>query len=81
MPTILPMVQRTIAEVGQNFTKAARDAEREPIEITRHGKRALVLLSVEEYERLRRPFPERLRRWIAEHAPMPGNADDLEEHR
>lgn len=76
------MVRRTIAEVGQNFTKAARDAEREPIEITRHGRRALVLLSIEEYERLKRPFPERLRRWLDEHDPLPqGESDDFEEHR
>lgn len=66
--------------VEQNFTKTAKEAESAPIEITRHGRRVLVLLSTEEYERLRRPFPERLRRWIAEHAPLPGE-EDFEEHR
>jgi prevent-host-death family protein len=75
------MKQRTIAEVGQNFTKTAREAERTPIEITRHGRRVLVLLSTEEYERLKRPFPERLREWIAQHAPVSGDADDFKEHR
>jgi prevent-host-death family protein len=81
MPIILGMRQKTIAEVGQNFTKAAREAERTPIEITRHGRRVLVLLSTEEYERLKRPFPERLRQWIAEHAPVPGDAEDFSEQR
>jgi prevent-host-death family protein len=75
------MVQRTIAEVGQNFTKTAKEAEQTPIEITRHGRRVLVLLSTEEYERMKRPFPERLKRWIAEHAPDTAEVDDFEEHR
>lgn len=75
------MDQRSIAEVGQNFTQVAREAERAPIEITRHGRRVLVLLSTEEYERLTRPFPERLRRWIAEHAPAEESFDDFPEQR
>jgi prevent-host-death family protein len=75
------MIQRTIAEVGQNFTKAAREAEQTPIEITRHGRRVLVLLSTEEYERLSRPLSERLHQWISEHAPVPGDVDDFPEHR
>ncbi|WP_394846541.1 type II toxin-antitoxin system Phd/YefM family antitoxin [Pendulispora brunnea] len=73
------MKQMTIAQVGQNFTVAAREAEQEPIEITRHGHGVLVLLSSDEFKRLSRPFPARLRAWLAENTPTPGHA--FEEHR
>ncbi|WP_394836115.1 type II toxin-antitoxin system prevent-host-death family antitoxin [Pendulispora rubella] len=48
----LAMKQLTVAQVDQNFAAAAREAEQEPIEITRHGHGVLVLLSSEEFKRL-----------------------------
>lgn len=76
---IAGMKQLTVAQVGQNFTAAAREAERAPIEITRHGHSALVLLSADEFRRLTRPFPARLRAWLEENTPTPGH--EFEEHR
>jgi prevent-host-death family protein len=73
------MKQLTIAEVGQNFTAAAKAAERAPIEITRHGHSALVLLSSAEFKRLTRPFPARLRAWLDENTPTRGH--EFDEHR
>lgn len=42
------------AEVARNFAKVSDRALKEPVRITSHGRPRLVLLSVEEYERLKR---------------------------
>ena len=44
----------TAAEVGKNFGQFADKALVEPVTITKYGREHLVLLSAEEYARLKR---------------------------
>ena len=57
----------SIADVRNHLTKLVRDVERgKRIDLTRRGKRVAVLVSSEEYDRLRAPrppLPEALRAW------------------
>jgi prevent-host-death family protein len=49
-----PLIDIPAAEAARNFAKVSDQALREPVRITSHGRPRLVLLSVEEYERLKR---------------------------
>lgn len=49
-----PLKDIPAAEVARNFAKVSDRALKEPVRITSHGRPRLVLLSVEEYERLKR---------------------------
>ncbi|MBL8845206.1 MAG: type II toxin-antitoxin system Phd/YefM family antitoxin [Hyphomicrobium zavarzinii] len=44
----------TTAELIKNFGQLADQALTEPVTITKHGRDRLVMLSVEEYQRLKR---------------------------
>ncbi|MCL2716862.1 MAG: type II toxin-antitoxin system prevent-host-death family antitoxin [Alphaproteobacteria bacterium] len=44
------MLQATALEFQRRFGEFQHKAQREPIEITRHGRRELVLLSVDHYD-------------------------------
>lgn len=68
------MLTMTSREFNQDTGLAKRAASNGPVFITDRGKRAFVLLSNEEYERLTRPP-----RSIVEALAMPGGEDiDLE---
>ena len=82
------MTQTTAVEFQRNFGEFQHRAQREPVEITRHGRRELVLMSADHYDWLiaaaRRTFRtadaapvvvDAVRRaeMDAEHAPL----DDL----
>jgi len=47
-------------EVSKAFGRYSRQALREPLTITHHGVASLVMLSLEEYERLKRRDRENL---------------------
>jgi prevent-host-death family protein len=42
--------QTTAVEFQRNFGEVQHQARREPVEITRHGRRELVLMSAEHYD-------------------------------
>lgn len=44
------MAQATAQEFQRHFGEYQHKARREPVEITRHGRRELVLLSAERYD-------------------------------
>jgi prevent-host-death family protein len=44
------MVQTTALEFQRKFGEFQHQARREPVEITRHGRRELVLMSAEHYD-------------------------------
>ena len=44
------MAQTTAVEFQRKFGKYQHEALREPVEITRHGRRELVLLSADHYD-------------------------------
>ena len=44
------MKRATAAEFQRNFGEYQHEAQREPVEITRHGRRELVLMSAEYYD-------------------------------
>ena len=44
------MAQTTAVEFQRNFGAFQHDARREPVEITRHGRRQLVLMSADHYD-------------------------------
>ncbi|MGA2125849.1 MAG: type II toxin-antitoxin system prevent-host-death family antitoxin [Xanthobacteraceae bacterium] len=44
------MTQITAVEFQRNFGEFQHQAQREPVEITRHGRRELVLMSAEHYD-------------------------------
>ncbi len=44
------MVQISVLEFRRRFGEAQHQARREPVEITRHGRREFVLMSVEHYD-------------------------------
>ena len=46
------MVQTTSLEFQREFGEFQHQAQREPLEITRHGRREFVLMSAEHYDRL-----------------------------
>lgn len=47
------MVRTTALEFQRKFGEYQHRARREPVEITRHGRRELVLMSAEHYDWLR----------------------------
>jgi prevent-host-death family protein len=47
------MTRTTALEFQRNFGQFQHQAQREPVEITRHGRRELVLMSAEHYDWLR----------------------------
>ncbi len=47
------MIRTGISNFQRNIGKFQRLARKEPVEITRHGKRAFVLMSAEEYDWMR----------------------------
>ena len=47
------MVTITAADLAKQFDKYRDLALREPVSITHHGRQTLVMLSAEEYERLK----------------------------
>jgi prevent-host-death family protein len=46
------MIRATAVEFQRNFGEMQHQARREPVEITRHGRRELVLMSADHYDRL-----------------------------
>jgi prevent-host-death family protein len=44
------MVKTTALEFQRKFGEFQHQAQREPVEITRHGRRELVLMSAEQYD-------------------------------
>lgn len=44
------MTQTTAMEFQRNFGEFQHQARREPVEITRHGRRELVLMSADHYD-------------------------------
>ena len=44
------MAQTTAVEFQRKFGKFQHQAQREPVEITRHGRRELVLMSADHYD-------------------------------
>jgi prevent-host-death family protein len=56
----------TAAEVGRNFGQFADNALVEPVTITKYGREHLVLLSADEYRRLKR---RDRRAWGTHNAP------------
>jgi prevent-host-death family protein len=44
------MAQTSAAEFQRNFGEYQHAARREPVEITRHGRRELVLMSADHYD-------------------------------
>lgn len=44
------MAQTTTLEFQRKFGEFQHQAQREPVEITRHGRRELVLMSAEHYD-------------------------------
>ena len=44
------MAQTTAVEFQRKFGKFQYQAQREPVEITRHGRRELVLMSADHYD-------------------------------
>ena len=44
------MTQTTAQQFQRNFGEYQHQARREPVEITRHGRRELVLISAERYD-------------------------------
>jgi prevent-host-death family protein len=44
------MTQATAVEFQRNFGAFQHRAQREPVEITRHGRRELVLMSADHYD-------------------------------
>ena len=44
------MTQTTAVEFQRNFGEFQHQAQREPVEITRHGRRELVLMSAGHYD-------------------------------
>lgn len=51
---VMPKVSVTSAEFQKNFGRYREAAIREAVTITNHGRDSLVLLSAEEYQRLKR---------------------------
>jgi prevent-host-death family protein len=47
------MTTTTISNFRREFVTFRQNARREPVEITRHGQRALVLMSAEHYDWIR----------------------------
>jgi prevent-host-death family protein len=50
----MTMISVTSAEFQKSFGRYREVAQREPVTITSHGRESLVLLSAEEYRRLKR---------------------------
>lgn len=80
------MTTVTAAEIQKNFGKFTELALRGPVSITRQGRESLVLLSVDEYKRLK-SFDDRQvfraeeipEEWLAELAkPIPSYKTDLD---
>jgi len=44
------MAKTTAVEFQRNFGEFQHQAQREPVEITRHGRRELVLMSADHYD-------------------------------
>jgi prevent-host-death family protein len=44
------VAQTTAVEFQRNFGEVQHQARREPVEITRHGRRELVLMSADHYD-------------------------------
>ncbi|MBY5590179.1 type II toxin-antitoxin system prevent-host-death family antitoxin [Rhizobium leguminosarum] len=47
------MVQTTALEFQRKFGEFQHQAQREPVEITRHGRREFILMSAEHYDWLK----------------------------
>lgn len=71
------MFTMSAREFNQSVAKAQRIADGEPVLVTRHGEPAYVLLSVEEYERLRPDSAvDKPRSFLDLLAPLDGAIDD-----
>jgi PHD/YefM family antitoxin component YafN of YafNO toxin-antitoxin module len=57
------MPRVTSAQLQKSFGRWREEALREPVVITNHGRESLVLLSAEEYRRLKRRDREALHVW------------------
>jgi prevent-host-death family protein len=61
------MVQISVSEFQRRFSEAQYQAQREPVEITRHGRREFVLISAEHYDWLNTAA----KRGIIQRTPLP----------
>jgi len=68
----MPEAEMTSREANQDFSRAKRAAKNGPVIVTERGRPALVLMSYEEYRRLKGG-----ERSILDALAMPG-ADDVE---
>jgi prevent-host-death family protein len=87
--TDMDRMKVTAADVGKNFGQFADKALVEPVTITKYGREHLVLLSAEEYARLKRrdrqvyrveDLPAELAEAIARAEPLPESEDFNEEY-
>jgi PHD/YefM family antitoxin component YafN of YafNO toxin-antitoxin module len=65
----------TSAELQKSFRRFRDIALREPVVVTSHGRESLVLLSAEEYERLKRRDREALYAWELSDADLKAIAE------
>jgi prevent-host-death family protein len=75
---IMPTVSATYAK--QNFAEMIDTAQREPVCIRRHDRKLAVLISAEEYERIRKLRAEELIRLSSEmtrYAESKGMTDEV----
>ena len=61
------MIRVTAAEFQRKFGRYRESAQREPVAITSHGRESVVLLSAEEYRRLKQQ--DRQARYVWELEP------------
>ena len=59
----MPNTTVSSGEFLKSYGRISKTALREPVSITSHGRERLVLLSAEEYRRLRRNDRQALRPW------------------
>ncbi len=64
------MASITSAAFQRGFGRYREVAQREPVVITSHGRESLVLLSAEEYRRLKRLDREPLHPWELDEADL-----------
>jgi prevent-host-death family protein len=67
------MITITAAELQNHFGKWRERAQREPVSITHHGRETLVMVSSEEYQRLKQ--------YDAQEAPLTEDEKNLIEAR
>ena len=60
----------TSAELRKSFCRCRERAQQEPVVVTKHGRDSLVLLSIEEYRRLKSQDRKALFAWELRHSEI-----------